>query len=194
MTIIISYADSMDASLRDRIVALASRYPQRQSALLPSLHAVQTAAGGFLSASELRELATLLGVSYAHVFGVASHYLMYNLRRIGKYHLQVDTNVSGLLAGAEEIVQYLRQRLGIELGHTTSDGLFTLPTVEDLGACGTAPVVQANDRYYERMTPAKADDLLASLRHQGGEAQGRSALGQARHCGKASTPVDLGCF
>ena len=154
----------MDASLGNSIWELSCRYPNRHSALLPALHALQNASGGYLPATDLRELASLLGVSPAHVFGVASFYSMYNLTPVGKYHLQVDTNLPGMLAGADALVAHIRRRLGIEIGQTTEDGLFTLATVEDLASCGTCPVLRVNDRYYERMTSDKVDELLTQLR------------------------------
>ena len=154
----------MEASLRNQILALAEVYPQRQSALMPALYKLQLAAGGHLPAADLRELATLLGVSVAHAYGVASYYSMFNLKPIGKYHLQVDTNIPGLLVGADTIVRHICKSLGIKVGQTTNDGMFTLTTVEDLASCATCPVVQVNDKYFERMTPAKVDELLSSLR------------------------------
>ena len=154
----------MLASLRNRIVELAARYPEPRSALMPALHAIQAAANGSLQKTDIQDVATLLGIPYAHAFGVASYYSMYNLAPVGKYHLQVDTNVPGLLAGADDIVRHISRRLEVKVGQTTKDGLFTLSTVEDLASCGTCPVVKVNHRYYERMSPAKVDDLLASLR------------------------------
>jgi NADH-quinone oxidoreductase F subunit len=154
----------MEASLRERIGGLAVRYPKKQAALLPALYAVQDAHGGSISEEDLCEVAGLLGISPSQAFGVASFYTMFQTQPIGKYHLQVDTNLPATLAGADALLRHLLQRLKIRCGETTRDGVFTVSAVEDLGACGTCPVIQVNDRYYEAMTPEKADRLLESLR------------------------------
>lgn len=154
----------MNVSVRKRIGALAERYPERPAALLPALYAAQEARGGAISEADLREVADLLGVSRARAFGVASYYSMFHTGPVGKYHLQVDTNLPATLVGAEDLLQHLLDRLGVQLGETTPDGLFSVSSVEDLAACGTCPVIQVNDRYYEEMTPDKADKLVESLR------------------------------
>ncbi len=154
----------MQQELRDRIEAVAARYPDRRSALMPALHLAQRALGGHVDRASLAEVADLVGVPVSVAFGVQSYYTMYNLRPVGRFHLQVDTNVPAMLAGAEETLAHLERALGIGVGETTSDGLFTLSAVEDLASCGTCPVIQVNDRYYERMTPDRVDQLLASLR------------------------------
>jgi NADH:ubiquinone oxidoreductase subunit E len=89
---------------------------------------------------------------------------MYNTKPVGKYHLQVDTNIPGFLCGAYDILDHLKKKLGIEVGETTSGGLFTLSTVEDLGSCGTCPVIQVNDTYYENLTIEKVDGLIVALK------------------------------
>lgn len=154
----------MDASLRKKINALAARYPAKRAALLPALYAVQDARGGSVSEDDLRDVAALLGISASQAFGVASFYSMFRTEPVGKYHLQVDTNLPATLAGSDVLLRHLLSRLDISVGQTTKDGVFTVSTVEDLGACGTCPVIQVNDRYYEAMTPEKADRLIAALR------------------------------
>jgi len=131
---------------------------------MPALEAAQRANADFLSKETIREVAALLGVTFSKAYGVATYYTMYNTSRVGKYHLCVDTNIPAMLAGADEITRHIEKALGIHAGGTTADGLFTLSTVEDLGSCGTCPVIQVNDTYYENMTVAKTDALLASLR------------------------------
>lgn len=147
-----------------RIDRLAARYPQRESALLPSLDLVQRENNNQLLKEDARQVAAHLKVSKSKVHGVATYYTMINKAPVGKYHLQVDTNVPGMLMGADEILAHLAQRLGIAVGETTADGLFTLSRVQDLGACGTCPVIQVNDSYHESMTIAKTDALIAALR------------------------------
>lgn len=131
---------------------------------MPALHLVQRHAGGFVGHQDLVEIAEIIGVPLSMAYGVQTYYSMYQRKPLGKYHLQVDTNIPAMLAGAEEIVAHLEKALGIRVGETTKDGLFTLSTVEDLASCGTCPVIQVNDRYYEQMTVARTDALLAGLR------------------------------
>jgi len=140
------------------------RYPSRESVLMPALDLAQRENGNSLSKEIIREVAGLVGVTFSKAYGVATYYSMYNLRKVGKYHLYVDTNIPAYLAGAEEIRDHLCRRLEIRVGETTPDGLFTLSEAEDLGSGGTCPVIQVNDVYYENMTVAKADTLIASLR------------------------------
>jgi len=140
------------------------RYPSRESALMPALDLAQRENRNSLSKEIIREVAGLVGVTFSKAYGVATYYSMYNIQKVGKYHLFVDTNIPAFLAGAEEILDRLCQSLGIRVGETTPDGLFTLSDAEDLGSGGTCPVIQVNDVYYENMTVAKTDALIASLR------------------------------
>ncbi|HPC81758.1 MAG TPA: NADH-quinone oxidoreductase subunit NuoF [Thermoanaerobaculaceae bacterium] len=154
----------MREELIKSIERIAARYPQRRSALLPALHLVQRHNGGFVGAEDLAAVAEVIGVPVSEAYGVQTYYTMFQRKPLGKYHLQVDTNIPAMLAGAEAIVQHLEKTLGIKVGETTPDGLFTLSTVECLASCGTCPVIQVNDRYYECMTPERTDALLSSLR------------------------------
>ena len=151
-------------ALRRKIEAAAQAYPVRESALMPAIGLAQAESGGWVAKEDLAGIAEVLRVPVARVSGVHTYYTMYNKRPVGRYHLQVDTNIPALLAGAEEVLAHLKQRLGIDLGGVTPDGLFSLAAVEDLGSCGTCPVIQVNDRYYENLTAARVDELLASLR------------------------------
>jgi NADH-quinone oxidoreductase E subunit len=154
----------MQAELKQSIEKVASRYPDRRSALLPALHMVQKQAHGSISSEDLAAVARIIGVPVSTAYGVQTYYSMFRREPVGRFHLQVDTNIPAMLAGAEAIVAHLKQVLGIGVGETTRDGLFTLSIVEDLASCGTCPVIQVNDRYYEQMTIARTDVLLASLR------------------------------
>jgi NADH:ubiquinone oxidoreductase subunit F (NADH-binding)/NADH:ubiquinone oxidoreductase subunit E len=131
---------------------------------MPCLDIVQRANDNFLSKEAIRDIASLLGVTISKAYGVATFYSMYHTEPVGRYHLCVDTNIPGMLGGAGEIMRHLERVLGIMAGQTTPDGLFTLSTVEDLASCGTCPVIQVNDTYYENMTIPKVDALLGSLR------------------------------
>lgn len=143
---------------------IIAKYPDRRSALLPLLARLQQDHGGQLSKEAVRDAAAAVGVSVSHAFGVATHYTLFNNQPVGRYHLQVDTCVPAYLAGALEILHHLESKLGIRVGETTPDGLFTLSEVQDLASCGTCPVIQVNDTYYENLTTAKVDALLAALR------------------------------
>ncbi|MBN1852183.1 MAG: NADH-quinone oxidoreductase subunit NuoF [Pirellulales bacterium] len=150
--------------IEKKIEKIAARYPDRRSALLPAFHLVQRESGGFVGHDHLIAIAKIIGVPVSEAYGVQTYYTMFRREPVGKYHLQVDTNIPAMLAGAEEIVTHLEQALGIQVGQTTPDKKFTLSTVECLASCGTCPVIQVNDRYYESMTKERTDALLASLR------------------------------
>lgn len=132
---------------------------------MPALTLVQKANNNNLSKEDVVEIADIIGVSHSRAYGVATYYSMFNVNKnVGKYHLQVDTNIPATLMGALDIYNYLSSKLGIKSGETTADGLFTLSKVECLASCGTCPVVQVNDVYYELMTREKVDVLIDSLR------------------------------
>ena len=147
------------------INGLMDKYPRKESALMPALKLIQEENGNVLTREDLKDVAGLFGVTTGKVYGVATYYSMFNVeKKMGKYHLQVDTNIPATLMGAQEILRHIEKTLGIKAGETTEDGLFTLSEVECLASCGTCPTIQVNDRYYENMTPDKADKLLDSLR------------------------------
>ncbi len=143
-----------------------ARYPHPRSALMPALHIAQQELG-WLPREALVQVADLLDLTPAEVLSVASFYTMYNRWPVGKYLIQVCTNVSCSLLGAEHLLEHISRKLGIRVGETTPDGLFTLVEVECLGSCGTAPVMQVNERYYEQLTAAKVDEILEELARQG---------------------------
>ncbi len=146
--------------------ALLTHYPDRKSAMLPALWIAQREYGGYLTPEAIAEVAYRLGRSYAEVEGVATFYTMYNKTPVGKYMLEVCTNLSCMLCGGYRILEYLQQKLGIQLGETTPDGMFTLTEVECLNNCGDAPVMQMGDIYCRRLTPEKIDALLEELRQR----------------------------
>jgi NADH-quinone oxidoreductase E subunit len=154
----------MTGFVKDRIEAIAARYPDKKSALLPALDFAQRENGNFLSHEILREVAFLLDIPVSRVYGAATYYSMFHTKPIGVWHIQLDTNIPAMLAGAGRILEHLEKKLGVSAGATTSDGQFTLSTVENLGSCGTCPVIQVNDVYFENMTIAGTDALIDSLR------------------------------
>ncbi|MGB3400445.1 MAG: NADH-quinone oxidoreductase subunit NuoE [Candidatus Deferrimicrobiaceae bacterium] len=148
---------------RARFERMLARYPNREAAILPTLHLAQREFG-FLSAEAVLYVASLLGFTPARIEGVATFYTMYNRKPVGKYHLQVCRNLSCSLMGAEHLIEHVAKRLGVKPGETTADGRFTLSTVECLGSCGTAPVMQVNDDYYENLSEESIEGLLDGLR------------------------------
>ncbi len=146
-----------------RFEAILERYPNRQAALLPTLHLAQESFG-WLAPEVVIYVAALLDLSPANVFGVVSFYNMYNQKKVGKYHLQVCTNLSCMVRRAYDIYGDLCDKLQVRPGQTTSDGMFTVSEVECLGSCGTAPVVQVNNDYHEEMDVEKMTQLLERLK------------------------------
>ena len=143
----------------ERILA---RYPVKRAAMMPVLWLAQKEFG-YLSAEAQQYVADLMAFPIAWVSGVASFYTMYYKKPIGRFHLQVCTNVSCMLRGSDDIVRAVASRLGIGLGQTTADGTFSLDEVECLASCGTAPMMQVNDDYHENLTPASTLELLERL-------------------------------
>ncbi len=139
-------------------------YPKKESAILPVLQYLQKKNRNALNDGSIDTAARAVGISKSKAYGIATYYTMFNTKPVGKYHLQVDTCVPGFLHGADEIVAHLIKKLGIGVGETTDDGMFTLSTVQDLASCATGPVIQVNDRYYENMTTEKTDALIKALK------------------------------
>jgi len=139
-----------------------SKYPRKRSALIPSLQLAQKETG-HLSSEVIGEIAGLFDLSPNEVNEVASFYTMLYTKPVGKYVIQVCTNISCMLYDAEEILGHLIKRLGIRPGETSADRKFTLVEVECLGSCGTSPVIQINEDYYEDLTTEKVDRILDSL-------------------------------
>ena len=144
------------------IAKLKPRYPTNQALLLPALHLAQKEQG-WCSDAVMDEVAAAIDVPPPVVREVITFYTMYNLKPVGKFHLQVCTNISCALMGAEELMEQLEKRFGISNGETTRDGKFTITEMECLGSCGTAPVVQINDDYHESMTKESLDKVLTEL-------------------------------
>ena len=154
---------AFDATIEGRIAELLTRYPTRRAALLPVLWLCQERYG-WISAGVIEALATRLGEQPAFVEGVVTFYTMYHTRPPAKYVLQACETLSCAVCGGRELIHHLEERLGIKPGERTADGVFQLVGVQCLGACGSAPVVQINDDYYENLTIGKLDALLDELR------------------------------
>jgi len=142
----------------------ARRYPSAQSAILPALWAVQDEEG-YVTAEAMREVAGHLDLPTSLVEATASFYAMYRTRPEGRHQVLICVNVSCALRGADDVVAAREQKLGVRVGETTPDGAITLrSTIECLGGCGGAPVMQADHRFEENLTPARLDAVFARLR------------------------------
>jgi len=144
--------------------AIVAKYPagRQRSAVMPLLDLAQRQAG-WLSRSAMDTVAEMLGMPPIKVYEVATFYTMYNLKPVGRLHVQICTNISCWLRGAPEIVRAAKDVLGVEFGETMSDGAATLSEVECLGACANAPVMQVNDDLYEDLTYDTAKAVLEAL-------------------------------
>jgi NADH-quinone oxidoreductase E subunit len=155
-------APLFDGPYGERLEKIISRYPDPQAALLPALHMAQEIRG-HLSPATLDEVAARLGLAPAYVRGVATFYTMYNLAPVGKYLIQVCTNISCNLCGGDRVMEAFLEHTGTDAGEISANGLWTVMEVECLGACGFPTVVQINERFYENVRPEDVPAVLASL-------------------------------
>lgn len=146
------------------------RYPSRRSMILPALTAAYRQVG-HLNNQVYREISHVIEIPYVEIAEAASFYTMFPKKEVGTYFIQVCHNISCSLRGADNMVTYIEGKLGIKLGETTPDKLFTLISVECLGGCSAAPMMQINDTFYEDLTREKVDQILADLRSKAGTAK-----------------------
>ncbi len=158
---------SFDDDKLNKVAEIISRYPEgkQKSALLPVLHLAQDTFGGWLDVPVMDYVATLLKIEPIEVYEVASFYSMYNLKPVGKYMFEVCQTGPCMLNGSDNIIDYIKQKLNIGVGETTADGMFTLKTVECLGACGYAPMMQLGKNYREHLTKEKVDAIIEECRN-----------------------------
>ena len=151
----------------DKVNEIISRYPsgKQKSALLPVLHVAQDVFGGWLDVPVMDYVASLLNIEPIEVYEVASFYSMYNLKPVGKYMFEVCQTGPCMVNGSDNIIEYIKQKLNIKVGETTADGMFTLKTVECLGACGYAPMMQLGKNYREHLTKEKVDAIIDECRN-----------------------------
>src|SRR6188768_4395101 len=149
----------------DQIVA---RYPagKQKSALLPVLHLAQQEFGGWLDVPVMDYVASILKIEPIEVYEVATFYSMYNLKPVGKYMFEVCQTGPCMINGSDDIIKYIYDKLGIKPGETSADGMFTLKTVECLGACGYAPMMQLGKNYREHLTKEKVDSIIEECRNK----------------------------
>jgi len=146
----------------NKLNEIIKRYPDKQAALLPALWIAQEQFG-WISIDVIKYVGKKLDIPYEKVFGVVQFYTMFNKKQVGKYHIQVCTNVSCMLRGAYDLLNYVSNKLNVKPGDTTTDGSFTLSEVECLGSCGTAPTVQINNFYEENLDKNKLDKIISEL-------------------------------
>jgi NADH-quinone oxidoreductase E subunit len=147
----------------ERVEEIKKRYPVAKSALMPVLYLAQKK-HGYLTHDIIRYVADLVGVPHSQALGVVSFYTIFHTQPVGKYHIQVCTNVSCLLCGGEELYEHVSKKLGIRNQEVTPDRRFSLEEVECMGACGGAPMIAVNDDYYENSSITKVDELLNNLK------------------------------
>ncbi|RVJ75554.1 NADH-quinone oxidoreductase subunit NuoE [Sinorhizobium medicae] len=150
-------------TMREEIEAAAARYPDRRSAIMPALMIAQKE-HGHLPGPVLEDVAEILGVERVWVYELVTFYTLFHTEPIGRFHLQLCDNVSCMLCGSEALLKHLETTLRIKKGETTADGVFTLSTIECLGACEMAPVMQVGDDYHGNLDNARLDALLESFR------------------------------
>jgi NADH-quinone oxidoreductase subunit E len=151
------------SSLQDEIRRAAEPYPDKQSGVMDGLRLAQQHYGGWLPAEALAEVADALDLTPAHVQSVASFYDMYHMAPVGEHLVEVCTNVSCALVGAQQVVEAFEQELDVRVGETSADGKVTLRTIECAGGCGYAPVVVIDHRYREPTKPEDVAGIVAEL-------------------------------
>ena len=151
----------------NEVTKIITRYPEgkQKSALLPVLHMAQDTFGGWLDVPVMDYVASLLNIEPIEVYEVASFYSMYNLKPVGKYVFEVCHTGPCMINGSDDITDYIKQKLNIKVGETTADKMFTLKTVECLGACGYAPMMQLGQNYREHLTKDKVDTIIEECRN-----------------------------
>lgn len=141
-----------------------TRYETKESAIIPSLYIAQKENNGWVNVDVINELARVMELPEARINEVFTFYTMFNQEPVGKFHVQVCTNISCAVEGGRELAHHICSQLGVKLNEVSSDGRFTVSRVECLGSCGTAPMMQVNDDYYEKLTPESAMNILRGMK------------------------------
>ncbi len=149
---------------KEKVLAELKRYESRQSAVLPALYIAQAENKGYISKDVIKELSRVMELPEANINEVCTFYTMYNKEPIGNHHVQVCRTLSCMLNGAKELSEHICSQLGTHLGEKTKDGKFTVTEVECLGSCGTAPMMQIGDKYYENLTHESAMNIIRGLK------------------------------
>ncbi len=141
-----------------------NRYETKESAIIPSLYIAQKENNGWISPDVIHHLSEVMDIPESKINEVFRFYTMFNQKPVGKYHIQVCANISCALEGGRELADYICKELKVKVDELTEDGRFTVSRVECLGSCGTAPMMQVNDRYYENLTNESAMNILRGLK------------------------------
>jgi NADH-quinone oxidoreductase subunit E len=154
---VISFNDAM----MEKITAVINKFPEgkEKSAVIRMLHIAQ-AEFGWVSVPAMNKIAGILSIQPVEVYEVASFYTMFHLQPVGKHVFEVCRTGPCALVGSDELISYIQDKLNIQVGETTEDGLFTLKTAECLGGCGYGPLLQCRNQYHEHLTPEKVDALI----------------------------------
>ena len=146
----------------ERVEQETKKYPVRKPAVMAALYIAQEQ-NGYINFEVMKEIANILGITAEEVLGVVTFYTMYHQKQMGKYHIQVCTNVSCMLRGGYEIWNQVKEKFGIDHLEVTADQKFSLEEVECMGSCGTAPMIAINEDFYENLSKEKVEELLESL-------------------------------
>ena len=147
----------------DRIEQETKKYPVRKPAVMAAIYIAQEQ-NGYITFEVMKEIANVLGITAEEVLGVVTFYTMYHQKQMGKYHIQVCTNVSCMLRGGYEIWNQVKEKFGIDHLGVTEDNKFSLEEVECMGSCGTAPMIAINEDFYENLSKEKVEEILESLK------------------------------
>lgn len=145
-----------------RIQEIVKKYPQKQAAVMPVLWIAQEQ-NGWISGEVMKEIASLLEMKSEEILGIVTFYTMYHQKPMGKYHVQVCTNVSCMLRGGYDLYDHVKEKLGIGNMQVTEDMKFSLEEVECMGSCGTAPMIAINEDYYENLDNQKVNEIIVRL-------------------------------
>lgn len=154
----------LSAAGTEKVKNELKRYESRESAIIPALYVAQKENGGFVNEEVIQHLAKVMDIPESKINEVFKFYTMFNQKSVGRFHVQVCTNLSCCLNGARELAKHICKELKTELDQVTDDGRFTVSKVECLGSCGTAPMMQVNETYYENLTPEVAMNILRGLK------------------------------
>lgn len=149
---------------KQKILDELKRYESRQSAVLPALYIAQKENKGYVSSAVIKELSKVMDIPESQINEVFTFYTMYNKAPVGKYHIQVCRTISCMINGAQELTEHICNELKVKLGEETADQRFSVSEVECLGSCGTAPMMQIEDKYYENLTPESAMNIIRQLK------------------------------
>jgi NADH-quinone oxidoreductase subunit E len=149
---------------KEKILQEMKRYEARESAIIPALYIAQKENMGFINDAVIETLSKVMDIPQARISEVFKFYTMFNQKPVGKYHVQVCCNISCALNGGRELANHICKDLKTEFDQVTDDGRYTVSRVECLGSCGTAPMMQVNEKYYENLSPEMAMNILRGLK------------------------------